>query len=122
MHELSLAGEVLLLVEEQAARHGFTRVRVLRLEAGQLAGVDVAALRFALESVAGGTVLEGARFEIDEPPGQATCLQCGASVTVSQRGEACSVCGDYRLQHTGGMALRVIDMDVSDDGATPGGP
>ena len=115
MHELSLAGEVLLLVEEQAARHRFTCVRVLRLEAGQLAGVDVAALRFALESLAPGTVLDGARVEIDEPSGQATCLDCGASVAVNQRGDACSDCGAYRLQHTAGMALRVIDMDVSDD-------
>lgn len=122
MHELSLAGGVLQLVEEQAQRHGFSRVRVLRLEAGQLAGVDVAALRFALESVAPGTLLEGTRCEISEPPGQATCLDCGACVTVSQRGEPCSACGAYRLQHTAGTALRVIDMEVSDDGDPPGGP
>jgi len=49
MHEASLAGGVLQLVEDAARREGFTRLISLRLEAGELAGVDVRALRFALE-------------------------------------------------------------------------
>ena len=57
---------------------GFSRLLSLRLEAGQLAGVDVRALRFALESLAPGTVLDGAQIEIEEPPGQAWCMGCGA--------------------------------------------
>ena len=74
MHEASLAGGVLQLVEETAAREGFTRLLALRLEAGQLAGVDVRALRFALEALAPGTLLDGARIEIVEPTGRPWCL------------------------------------------------
>ncbi|MEZ5646046.1 MAG: hydrogenase maturation nickel metallochaperone HypA [Burkholderiaceae bacterium] len=112
MHEASLAGGVLQLVEDTARREGFARLIELRLEAGQLAGVDVRALRFALESLAPGTLLQGAHIEIDEPPGQAWCLPCGQSVTLAQRGDACPVCGGYQLQPTGGMELRVVDMRV----------
>jgi hydrogenase nickel incorporation protein HypA/HybF len=112
MHEASLAGGVLQLVEDTAAREGFSRLLVLRLEAGQLAGVDVRALRFALESLAPGTVLEGASFEIEEPPGQAWCLGCSQTVAIGQRGDACPACGGYQLQPTGGMELRVLDMQV----------
>jgi hydrogenase nickel incorporation protein HypA/HybF len=115
MHEVSLAGGVLQLVEETAAREGFSRLLVLRLEAGQLAGVDAGALLFALESLAPGTVLDGATFEIEEPPGQAWCKGCGQTVTIAQREGACPACGGYQLQPTGGMALRVLDMQVSDD-------
>ena len=112
MHEASLAGGVLQLVEDTAQREGFSRLLVLRLEAGQLAGVDSRALRFALESLAPGTVLDGARFEIEEPPGQAWCMGCGQTVAIAQRGDACPACGGYQLQATGGMELRVIDMEV----------
>jgi hydrogenase nickel incorporation protein HypA/HybF len=112
MHEASLAGGVLQLVEDTAAREGFSRLLVLRLEAGQLAGVDVRALRFALESLAPGTVLDGANFEIEEPPGQAWCLGCSQTVTIAQRGDACPVCGGYQLKPSGGMELRVLDMQV----------
>lgn len=115
MHEASLAGGVLQLVEDTARREGFSRLLVLRLEAGQLAGVDSRALRFALESLAPGTVLDGATFEIEEPPGQAWCMGCGQTVAIAQRGDACPACGGYQLQPTGGMALRVLDMEVSDD-------
>jgi len=112
MHEASLAGGVLQLVEDTAAREGFARLLELRLEAGQLSGVDPRALRFALESLAPGTLLDGARIDIDEPPGQAWCLGCGQSVLIAQRGDDCPQCGSYQLQPTGGMQLRVVDMVV----------
>ena len=97
MHEASLAGGVLQLVEDTARREGFSRLLVLRLEAGQLAGVDSRALRFALESLAPGTLLEGARIELDEPPGQAWCLGCAQTVAIAQRGNACPACGSFHL-------------------------
>ena len=112
MHEASLAGGVLQLVEAAAQREGFSRVMTLRIEAGRLAGVDVRALRFALESLAPGTPLEGARLAFEEPPGQAWCLPCGRTVAHGQRGDACPHCGGYQLQPTGGMELRVVDMTV----------
>lgn len=112
MHEASLAGGVLQLIEETAVSEGFTRLFSLRLEVGQLAGVDVRALRFALESLAPGTVLEGALIEIEEPPGQAWCIACAQTVAIAQRGDACPACDGYQLQPKGGMELRVIDMRV----------
>jgi hydrogenase nickel incorporation protein HypA/HybF len=112
MHEASLAGGVLQLVEDTARREGFSRLLVLRLEAGQLAGVDSRALRFALESLAPGTLLEGARIELDEPPGQAWCLGCAQTVAIAQRGNACPACGSFHLQPSGGTELRVVDMEV----------
>ncbi|MDR2155574.1 MAG: hydrogenase maturation nickel metallochaperone HypA [Burkholderiaceae bacterium] len=114
MHEASLAGGVLQVVEDTAQREGFARLLALRLEAGQLAGVDIRALRFALESIAPGTLLEGARIDIDEPPGQAWCMACSQSVAIQQRGDACPNCGGFQLQPTGGLELRVVDMHVSD--------
>lgn len=114
MHEASLAGGILQLVEDAARREGFARVTRLRLEAGQLAGVEPRALRFALEALAPGTCLQGCELLIDEPPGQAWCLPCGASVQITQRGDACPHCGGWQLQPTGGTALRVVDLIVDD--------
>ena len=115
MHEASLAGGILQLVEDAALREGFRRVTLLRLEAGQLAGVEARALRFALEALAPGTCLQDTRFEIEEPPGQAWCMPCSQTVLLKQRGDACPSCGHYQLQATGGTELRVVDMLVEDD-------
>ncbi|MBI5718051.1 MAG: hydrogenase maturation nickel metallochaperone HypA [Burkholderiales bacterium] len=114
MHEMSLAGGVLRVVEEAAARERFARVRHLRLEAGALAGVEVRALRFALEAIAPGTCLEDAEIEIHEAPGQAWCLRCAQAVAIASRSDACPRCGGYQLQPTGGTELKVRDLVVLD--------
>ncbi|MCI1191889.1 hydrogenase maturation nickel metallochaperone HypA [Calidifontimicrobium sp. SYSU G02091] len=115
MHELSLAGGIVKLVEDAAVREHFKRVSQLRLEAGALSGVEVRALRFALDAVAPGTCLEGAVIEIEEPPGQAWCLRCAATVEIASRTDPCPVCGGHQIQPTGGTELRVLELLVHDD-------
>ena len=114
MHELSLAGGILQLVEDAAQREGFARVTVLRLEAGALSGVEVRALRFALDAIRPGTVLAEARIDIDEPASQAWCLGCNQHVPIFSRLDNCPQCGGARLQPVGGTELRVVDLMVDD--------
>jgi hydrogenase nickel incorporation protein HypA/HybF len=114
MHEMSLAGGILRIVEAAAEREHFARVTLLRIEAGALAGVEVSALRFALEVMAQDTCLQGARIDIDTPPAAAWCMHCCTSVTMLARGDPCEHCGNYQLQPTSGTELRVVDMMVDD--------
>jgi hydrogenase nickel incorporation protein HypA/HybF len=119
MHELSLAGGILRVVEDAAQREGFARVSLLRLEAGALSGVDVHALRFALEAMQPGSCLQGAQIDIEQPPGQAWCMHCALSVAINSRLDACPHCGGYQLQPTGGTELRVSELLVHDAPAAP---
>ena len=114
MHELSLAGGILRVVEDAARREGFAVVSHLRLEAGALSGVEVRALRFALDAVRAGTCMAQAEIVIDEPPGTAWCLRCGTSVTIQSRVDPCPLCGGHQIQPTGGTELRVVDLLVHD--------
>ena len=113
MHELSLAGGILQVVEDAAAREAFARVLQLRLEVGKLAGVELQALRFALEAIAPGTLLAGAEVLTDEPPGRAWCMGCSTAVEIGQRGDACPACGGHWLTPQGGDELSVVDMQVA---------
>ena len=115
MHEMSLAGGILRVVEDAAARERFSRVKRLTLEAGALAGVEVRALRFALEAMTPGTVLEGAAIRIDEPPGVAWCMPCSRSVAIAARTDACPHCGRWQLTPTGGTELKVRELIVQQD-------
>jgi hydrogenase nickel incorporation protein HypA/HybF len=112
MHEISLAGGILKLVEQTRARDPFDHVTQLHLQAGALSGVEVSALRFALECIAPGTCLERAVITIDEQPAAAWCLPCGQSVNIQSRLDLCPVCGSAQLQPTGGTELKVLDVRV----------
>lgn len=120
MHELSLAGGVLNVVEDAARREGFARVSRLVLEVGALAGVELRALRFALESLQPGTCLDGAEIHIETPPGEAWCLPCARTVPIAARTDACPHCGGHQLQATGGTELRVVELMVHDDAPAGG--
>lgn len=112
MHELSLAGGILRVLEQTRERDPFERVTQLRLEVGALAGVEIEALRFALNAIAPNSLLAGADIEIDTPPGQAWCLPCSQNIEISSRLDACPRCGSHQIQPTGGTELRVVDMQV----------
>ncbi|HET9822574.1 MAG TPA: hydrogenase maturation nickel metallochaperone HypA [Burkholderiaceae bacterium] len=112
MHEMSLAGGILRVVEDAAQRERFERVRRLRLEVGALAGVEVRSLRFALEAMSPGTVLDGAAIDIDEPAGTAWCMACACSVAIASRADACPRCGGWQLTPTGGTELKVRELIV----------
>lgn len=114
MHEVSLAANILQIVDDAARRDPFARVVRLHLEAGSLSGVDVSALRFALQCIAHGTLLEQAEIVIDEPAGQAWCMECNQRVTVAAHGDACPLCGGWQLMEQSGNALRVVHLDVVD--------
>ena len=112
MHELSLCMELIRVIEDQARRQPFHRVRTVRLAVGALAGVEIEALHFSFTVAAQDTLAEGAVLEIEQPPGQAACLDCGAEVEVRDREEPCPRCGGYFLRVRGGTELRVVELEV----------
>jgi hydrogenase nickel incorporation protein HypA/HybF len=112
MHELSLAANVLQMVEAALASEGEAHARVLRLAVGQLAGVEVSALRFALESLAPGTCLAGCELVIDEPAGRGVCAACGASSALAHRTQACAACGQVGVTPTEGTELCISELLV----------
>ncbi|MGW2057260.1 hydrogenase maturation nickel metallochaperone HypA/HybF [Streptomyces sp. NPDC001840] len=82
MHELSIAAAVVAQVEEAVRTNGGARVASLRLRIGELAGVVPEALRFSFGLASEGTVLAGARLELDTVPGRGRCAGCGREYAV----------------------------------------
>jgi hydrogenase nickel incorporation protein HypA/HybF len=112
MHEMSLTEGVLQILQDSAKSQGFKRVKTVWLEIGELAGVEVEAMRFCFGVVMQGTLADQARLEIIIVPGQAWCAKCEKSVAVQQRFDVCPDCGSYPLQITGGDQMRVKELEV----------
>ncbi|MAR91693.1 MAG: hydrogenase maturation nickel metallochaperone HypA [Pseudomonadota bacterium] len=112
MHEMSLCESVLQIVEEEATRQRFSRVKWLQLEIGVLAGVEVEAMRFCFDVVARNSLLQEAELDIVQPGGEAWCMQCAQTVAIAARYTPCPHCGSYQLQVTGGDQMRIKELEV----------
>ena len=112
MHEMSLAGNVLQIIEESAQSQNFRRVRAVVLEIGKLSSVEPEAMRFCFDVAMAGSTADGARLEIVETEGRGWCAQCASEVPLAALYEPCPHCRDYRVSVTSGDAMRVKDLEV----------
>ena len=112
MHEMALAESMLQIVQDHAAEAGARRVLTVRLELGQLAGVDPEAMRFCFDAVVRDSVAQGAQLIIDEVPGSAWCMACGTTVPLPDRTRPCPRCDGFQLQPTGGTLMRLKELEV----------
>jgi len=108
VHELAVTQSV---VEAVVGKVGDVPVDVVRLEIGALSGVVADSVRFCFEVVAQGTGLQGARLDIDQPPGRAYCRTCGDEFTLTDPIMLCP-CGSADLDITGGQELRILSVEV----------
>ena len=112
MHEMALCEGIVEIVEQEARKGAFSKVKTVWLEIGALSHVAPEALRFCFDAVTARTVAEGAALEIITQPGTAWCLNCSKSVEIAERLAPCPSCGSYQLQVTGGEDMRVKELEV----------
>ncbi|MFN6960628.1 MAG: hydrogenase maturation nickel metallochaperone HypA [Rhodocyclaceae bacterium] len=112
MHEMSLVEGVRELIIEAAAREGFTRVRSVRVEIGQLSGVEREAFEFCFDLAMRGGIADGARLDVVATPGRGRCAACGQETALAMIYDPCEHCGAYPVEVIAGTAMRVIDLEV----------
>ena len=112
MHEISLVEGVVALIEDARRKQSFSRVRVVRLKVGTLGHAEPEALRFCFDAVTSGTIVDGARLEIETVPAAGWCSACRRTVPLEERFSACLHCGKSNVRVTAGTELRLAEMEV----------
>lgn len=112
MHEMSLAEGLVQILEENADKQGYHRVKTVVLEIGRFSHVEIDSLRFCFDAVIKGGIADGAALEIVEVPGQAWCMQCSETVTLDTLYDPCPRCGGYQRTLTAGDEMRVKELEV----------
>ena len=100
------------VLEEQAPQQGFSQVKTVWLEIGELAGVELESMRLCFEVITRGTLADKARLEIIELPGEAWCEPCAKTVRLQRRFDGCPDCGGYQLQVSAGDEMRIKELEV----------
>ena len=110
MHELSIAEGIIDVVTKTARANSLTKIKSVRVAIGELAGVEIEALRFAWISARLDSVASDAQLVIERPKGEAWCMDCAKTVPLPRYGEPCPFCGGYHLTATGGTELKVLEI------------
>lgn len=110
MHELAITRNIVAIVGEAAAGR---RVRRVMLDVGKLSGVMPDAIAFCFDAVAQGTALDGARLDIRQIDGRASCGDCGAEFAAETVFARCK-CGSRRVTLIAGEELDIKAMELEE--------
>ena len=113
MHELSIAMEILDIVEKEAAEHGAGSVTSVRLKIGDLSGVEVSSLEYCFEAVRGEKELtRGANLVVDRVPVRIRCRPCGGDFPSDGYLLRCPSCEGLDTELLEGDELNVVEIEV----------
>lgn len=107
MHELALMESMV----EQIAGQIDAPVALVRLEIGELAGVDVDALRFCFGVCTHDSALAQAELDIVIVSARARCRACGSEQPTHALAAPCS-CGSFDRALIAGTELRLKEVEV----------
>lgn len=112
MHEMSLCEGILQVLETEATKQGFNKVKTVWLEIGELSSIEPQALLFCFDVVTKNSIADKAKLVIIDIAGTAWCMQCSEPVTIKKRFDECPQCGSCQLQVTGGEDMKIKELEV----------
>lgn len=115
MHELSIAYNLVEIVDTAARKENAAGVRVVRLRLGAMAGVVEEALRFSFPIAAQGTLVENAELTVETVAVKVFCGFCAAE----QRLDApfvfrCPTCGKPIHQLLQGREIEIESIEIEE--------
>jgi len=115
MHEVSLALNLLDIIEKKCREERYQTVESVKVRVGKASGVQPEAFSFAFEVVKKDTLARNARFIIDLIPLGGTCTACGSRFETEEAYILeCPSCGSSSLQITQGYELEIVEMEVNE--------
>jgi hydrogenase nickel incorporation protein HypA/HybF len=113
MHELSIAQSILSIAENAAPQNDAV-VTSVGLQIGELSGIEIESLKFALSVIKENTVLEKADLDIEVVKGEAQCTDCKNIFPMHYFGCSCPQCGSYFVKVLKGREMKVLNIVVDE--------
>ena len=112
MHELSIALSIVELAEEYAVKENAREILEMEIEVGDLSGVVIDALEFAMEEAVVGTLCEKAKWKIIPVRGEVRCRSCGHRFPSDTLFADCPRCGEAGVELIRGNEMRLRSLTV----------
>lgn len=114
MHELSVAQEILGIVNQYVPDPKLNSVKSVKVKIGKLSNILTDSLTFCFEAITSDTPLNGAKLEVIEIPVKIICSNCNKESEIEPPVFACPVCGNNQIKIVSGTELRVDEIELFD--------
>lgn len=114
MHELSIAQSIVSIAENAAPRDRRAHITNVEVQIGELSGIEIESLKFALSVIKKDTLLKDAELDIEVVEGEAECPNCRTVFPMHYFGCSCPRCGNYFIKVLKGREMRVLNITVDE--------
>lgn len=114
MHELSIAHEIIGIVQENLPAGNSHSVKTVKLKIGKLTNILPDSLTFCFDALIKDTELDGAKLDIQHIPITLQCNICSAVSEIEGFAFACPSCGSAEIKTIAGDELRVSEIELND--------
>ncbi len=101
MHEAALAENILNIAFDAANQNHAKKIFVVGLTLGELASVEVEALRLSFDVLKKNSPAHDATLKINRVPCRATCNKCGKTFTLDRYNFFCPECDGILILQSG---------------------
>jgi hydrogenase nickel incorporation protein HypA/HybF len=113
MHELSIAESLLVIIQEEIARHSLENVLRVKVKVGKLTAVRPEALSFCFACITEETPLKGVTLDIDVLEIKGYCEACKGYFEVQDPVMICPKCQSRNVCMDGGRELYIDTIEIA---------
>ncbi|MBZ0203735.1 MAG: hydrogenase maturation nickel metallochaperone HypA [Ignavibacteria bacterium] len=114
MHELSVARNIIEIVEQNVPKGELSCVREVMLKVGEFSGVVADSLKFSYEIITADTELQNSELKIEAVPFRLRCNSCGGITTNSCGLRECADCLKTDTEVLSGEELKITEIILED--------
>jgi hydrogenase nickel incorporation protein HypA/HybF len=112
MHELSLAQNIVEIVEHHVLLEQRRSVKSIRIKVGELSGVVPDSLEFCFSAITAETSLSGASLEIERVPFMLLCERCNKTFVGDFGVVLCPDCDSNETIVLSGTEMQIVDIEL----------
>lgn len=114
MHELSVAQNIIEIIEQAVPAEERSNIESVRIKVGEFSNIVVDSLLFSLEVITSGTPLGNAKFPVEYIPLKVICKDCNKEFNNQFAIIVCPLCGGKNTEVISGTELMISEIEIKD--------
>ena len=112
MHEMSIAQNLIAILEDEMVKNKASRLRAVRLNIGEMSGIVPEALKTCFEIITAKSNMKGAVLKMDIAPLIGYCRKCEEEFKIMEYDFSCPECDSTDIDIISGREMNIVEIEV----------